>query len=34
MTNLNYDIAKWFTVGTKISINTSKKVYPPNDSAG
>lgn len=31
MTNLNYEIAKWIKVGTKISINTSKKVYPPND---
>ena len=31
-TNLNYDIAKWFKVGTKISINSSDKKYPPNDS--
>ncbi len=33
MTNLNYEVAKWIKVGTKISINTSKKVFPPNDRA-
>jgi TonB-linked SusC/RagA family outer membrane protein len=32
MTNLNYDVTKWFTIGTKISINQSNKTYPPNDS--
>jgi len=31
MSNLNYEVAKWIKVGTKISINTSSKVYPPND---
>lgn len=31
MTNLNYDIAKWIRIGSKISVNNSKKVYPPND---
>ena len=32
MTNLNYNVTKWMKVGTKISVNTSKKIYPPNDS--
>lgn len=31
MSNLNYEVAKWIKVGTKISINSSSKVYPPND---
>ncbi|MDQ6477170.1 TonB-dependent receptor [Dyadobacter sp. LHD-138] len=31
MANLNYSITKWMKVGTKISVNTSKKMYPPND---
>lgn len=33
MTNLSYDVNKWFKLGTKISVNQSKKVYPTNDSA-
>ncbi len=33
MSNLNYDLAKWIKVGTKISINASNKVYPPNDAS-
>jgi TonB-linked SusC/RagA family outer membrane protein len=31
MTNLNYDLTDWMRIGTKISINTSNKTYPPND---
>ncbi len=31
MTNLNYSLTPWLKVGTKIAINTSKKMYPPND---
>ncbi|MCK9412638.1 MAG: TonB-dependent receptor [Prolixibacteraceae bacterium] len=34
MTNLNYNITKWFTVGTKISVNNSKKRYPINTGIG
>lgn len=30
MTNVNYDILDWVTVGTKISINNSEKRFPPN----
>ena len=33
MTNLSYNLNKWFNVGTRISINTSKKTYPPNDAS-
>jgi TonB-linked SusC/RagA family outer membrane protein len=32
MSNLSYDITKWFNVGTKISINNSNKTYPPNNN--
>lgn len=32
MTNLNYHIKEWITVGTKISINNGNKRFPPNDS--
>ena len=31
MTNLNYDVFKWATIGTKISINNSFKRFAPND---
>lgn len=31
MTNLNYHVVDWLTVGTKISINNSDKRFPPND---
>lgn len=30
MTNVNYDILDWVTIGTKISINNSNKRFPPN----
>ena len=30
MTNVNYKILDWFTVGSKISINNSNKRFPPN----
>lgn len=30
MTNVNYKILDWFTVGSKISINNSTKRFPPN----
>lgn len=30
MTNVNYDILDWVTIGTKISINNSDKRFPPN----
>ncbi len=32
MTNLNYHIKEWITVGTKVSINNGNKHFPPNDS--
>ncbi|MGH2622627.1 MAG: SusC/RagA family TonB-linked outer membrane protein, partial [Sphingobacterium sp.] len=32
MTNLNYHINEWVSVGTKISINNGNKRLPPNDS--
>ena len=32
MTNLNYNITEWLTIGAKISINNSDKLYPPNNS--
>ncbi|MCK9410801.1 MAG: TonB-dependent receptor [Prolixibacteraceae bacterium] len=31
-TSLNYDIAKWLRIGTKIAINNSNKKYPPRDA--
>jgi len=31
MTNLNYHIKEWITVGTKVSINNGNKHFPPND---
>ncbi|MDD4190805.1 MAG: TonB-dependent receptor [Mangrovibacterium sp.] len=34
MSNLNFDITDWATVGTQIALNTSHKVYPPNDTGG
>jgi TonB-linked SusC/RagA family outer membrane protein len=30
MTNINYNVVDWITVGTKISINNSNKRFPPN----
>ena len=33
ITNLSYSIAKWATIGAKISVNNSDKHYPPNNSA-
>lgn len=32
MSNLNYDLAKWLRVGAKVAINTSDKMFPPNDN--
>ncbi len=32
MTNLNYEVLSWLKLGTKISVNNSNKVYPPNDA--
>ncbi|WP_339925715.1 TonB-dependent receptor [uncultured Cyclobacterium sp.] len=32
MTNLNYKITDWAKIGTKISMNNSKHIYPPNNS--
>lgn len=34
MSNLNFDITKWATIGSQISINTSHKDYPADNSAG
>jgi TonB-linked SusC/RagA family outer membrane protein len=34
MSNLEYDITNWFNIGTKISINNSDKIYPPNNNYG
>ncbi len=31
MTNLNYNIKEWISVGTRISINNGNKRFPPND---
>src|SRR5687768_16611202 len=30
MTNVNYDVLDWVTIGTKISLNNSDKRFPPN----
>ncbi|MGV3556602.1 SusC/RagA family TonB-linked outer membrane protein [Larkinella arboricola] len=32
MTNLNYEVTNWLKLGVKISVNNSKKQYPPNDA--
>ncbi len=33
MTNLNFEVFKWATIGTKISFNSSEKYFPPNHRA-
>ncbi|WP_158856527.1 SusC/RagA family TonB-linked outer membrane protein [Lunatibacter salilacus] len=33
MTNLNYKITDWAKIGTKISMNNSNHIFPPNNSA-
>jgi len=32
MTNLNYEVTDWLKLGTKVSVNTSDKTFPPNDA--
>jgi len=32
MSNINYKIAKWITIGSKLSVNITSKKYPPNNS--
>lgn len=34
MSNLSYDLTKWLNIGTKISINNSDKMYPPDNNYG
>lgn len=34
MTNFNFDVTKWFSIGSQFAINNSYKYYPPNNSAG
>ena len=33
MTNLNYKLARWVSIGSKVSVNISDKKYPPNNSS-
>src|SRR5690606_30515461 len=32
MSNLSYDLTPWINVGARISINSSDKIFPPNNS--
>jgi TonB-linked SusC/RagA family outer membrane protein len=34
MSNLSYDLTNWLNIGTKISINNSDKMYPPDNNYG
>jgi len=33
LTNLNYKVTGWATIGARISMNNSDQIYPPNNSA-
>jgi len=34
MTNINFDVTKWATLGAQLAMNNSYKYFPPNNSAG